>query len=117
MVWTLLGVALLATAAVALKPRPRSSWLAVANGTVSAAAGLLLLLAHGPWQLVPGWIWGGLAAGSVVLAARAISRHRSSAPTAAHGDDGPARRRRTRVGAWLSFGSGLLMFALAVWTL
>ena len=32
--------------------------LAVVNGVLSGAAGLLILLAHGPWSLVPGWVWG-----------------------------------------------------------
>ena len=44
--------------------------LAVVNGVLSGAAGLLILLAHGPWSLVPGWVWGALAGLAVVCAGR-----------------------------------------------
>jgi CubicO group peptidase (beta-lactamase class C family) len=48
--------------------------LSVASGLVAGAAGLLVLLAHGPWVLVPAWVWSPLAGASVALAGYAVLR-------------------------------------------
>ena len=103
--WSAMGLALVAGLAfAALRPRHR---LAVISATISAAAGLLIMLAHGPWMLVPGWLWGGLAGTTVVLGVVAARRL----------PDLPALPDRRRWGAWLSLGSAGLMLAFAVWAL
>ena len=50
--------ALVTFVSAAVRGRDR---LAVAIGLIEGAAGLLLLLAHGPWIQVPAWIWSPLA--------------------------------------------------------
>ena len=42
--------------------------LSVASALLAGAAGLLLLLAHGPWLFVPAWIWSPLAGVCVAFA-------------------------------------------------
>jgi CubicO group peptidase (beta-lactamase class C family) len=69
---TLAGVWLLiifARAAVRGEDRLR-----VATGLVAGAAGLLILLAHGPWVFVPAWVWGTLTGASVAFAGYAVLR-------------------------------------------
>ena len=61
-------------ASAAVRGRDR---LAVAIGLIDGAAGLLLLLAHGPWILVPAWVWSPLAGASVALAGYAVLRART----------------------------------------
>jgi CubicO group peptidase (beta-lactamase class C family) len=102
---TLAGLwALVAFANAAVRGRDR---LAVAIGLVQGAAGLLLLLAHGPWVLVPAWVWSPLAGVSVALAAYAVVRTRTL-PTY------PAKRRILR---WLSAVANLIVLGFAIWTL
>ena len=57
------------------------------NGLLSGAAGLLILLAYGPWILVPAWIWGALTGAAAALAAYAVLRARTL-PSAAGTPDG-----------------------------
>ena len=83
--WTrsVLGLTLVAgLATAAFRPRHR---LAVISAMVSAAAGLLIMLAHGPWMLLPAWLWGGLTGTTLVLGVVAARGYR------------PYRRCRTGV--------------------
>ena len=81
--------------------------LAVVNGVVSGATGLLILLAHGPWSLVPGWLWGALAGLTVVCMVAAVRRARTL----------PAGPTRKVVSAWLSMALTVLVLAWAIWSL
>ena len=103
--WSVLGLTLVAgLATAAFRPRHR---LAVISATVSATAGLLIMLAHGPWMLLPAWLWGGLTGTTLVLGVVAARRIAALPPL-------PDRRRWR---AWLSLGSALLVLAFAVWAL
>ncbi len=103
--WSVLGLTLVAgLATAAFRPRYR---LAVISATVSAAAGLLIMLAHGPWMLLPAWLWGGLTGTTLVLGVVAVRRISALPPL-------PDRRRWR---AWLSLNSALLAPAFAVWAL
>ncbi len=81
--------------------------LAVVNGLLSGAAGLLILLAHGPWSLVPGWVWGAVAGLAVVCGVAAVRRARTL----------PAGPARKKVSAWLSVAVTCAMLACAIWVL
>ena len=95
---------LLTLVIAAVRARDR---LAVVNGVLSGATGLLILLAHGPWSLVPGWIWGALAGLAVVCTVAAVRRARTL----------PAGPTRKAVSAWLSVALTLLVLAWAIWSL
>ena len=108
-VWAVIvtGLLFLITFVVgALRARNR---LALFGAILSGAAGLVILLGYGPWGLVPGWIWGGLAGGSVALTAYALVRARSL----------PAQPERTskKVLGWLSAALYLIVLAAGVWAL
>lgn len=77
---------------------------AVVNGVLSGAAGLLILLAHGPWNLVPGWIWGALAGLTGVCAVAAVRRARTL----------PAGPTRKVLSAWLSVALTCVVLAWAI---
>jgi CubicO group peptidase (beta-lactamase class C family) len=81
--------------------------LSVAIGLIEGAAGLLLLLAHGPWILVPAWIWSPLAGASLALAAYAVLRARTLPMY-------PARRPALR---WVSAVANLIILGCVIWTL
>lgn len=81
--------------------------LAVATGLVAGLAGLLVLLAYGPWTFAPAWIWGTLAGGSAALAAYAVLRAR---------DLPNVPPRRAWLG-WLNAAGYLIVLALVVWAL
>lgn len=71
---TLAGIGfLIALAQAALRGRHR---LAVAAGLLGGVTGLLILLAFGPWVLVPAWIWGSVTGAAAALAAYAVLRAR-----------------------------------------
>ena len=102
---TLAGLwAVIAFVSAAVRGRDR---MAVAIGLIEGGAGLLLLLAHGPWILVPAWVWSPLAGASVALAAYAVLRARTL-PT--H----PAKRRALR---WVSVVANLIVLGFVIWTL
>ena len=102
---TLAGLwALVAFASAAVRGRDR---MAVAIGLVQGAAGLLLLLAHAPWVLVPAWVWAPLAGASVALAGYAVLRARTL-PTY------PVKRRALR---WVSAVANLIVLGCVIWTL
>ena len=102
--WPPVGLALwLSFGYAMLRGRSR---LALVSAALSGAAGLLALLAHGPWALVPAYVWGGLVAASLVLAAVGVRR----------GRDLPTYADRRRVWGWLSLVSALVMVGLVVWT-
>jgi CubicO group peptidase (beta-lactamase class C family) len=98
--------ALVAFASAAVRAQDR---LAVAVGLVEGAAGLLLLLAHGPWILVPAWVWSPLAGASVALAGYAVLRARTL-PTW-------EQRRRRRVLGVVNAVVNLIVLGCVIWTL
>jgi hypothetical protein len=77
------------------------------DGGLSAATGLLLLLVHGPWQVVPTAVWGGLLLAVLTLAALAV-RDARTGPL-------PAPPRRTSTVGSLAGTSVVL--ALVLWSL
>ena len=90
----------------ALRARDR---LALLSAILSGAAGLVILLAYGPWVLVPAWLWGGLAGVSVLLAGYGLYRARSLPSQ-------PARTSKKVLG-WLSAALYLVVLAAALWAL
>lgn len=97
------GLALLLTGVVqALTVRTR---LSLVTAGATAAAGLVLLLAHGPWAQLPGWIWGGAAGVSVAALTLGVIRLRTAPPP-------PARHR---LWSWLSAATAVVALAAAVW--
>jgi CubicO group peptidase (beta-lactamase class C family) len=96
--------------------------LAVATGLVEGAAGLLLLLAHGPWILVPAWVWSPLAGVSVALAGYAVLRARGlpNWPTSRGADPLEPPKRpgwwRAALG-WVSAVANLIVLGCVIWTL
>lgn len=83
--------------------------LALLSAILSGAAGLVILLAYGPWVLVPAWLWGGLAGVSVLLAGYGLYRARSLPSQ-------PARTSKKVLG-WLSAALYLVVLAAALWAL
>jgi CubicO group peptidase (beta-lactamase class C family) len=81
--------------------------LAVAGGLLCGAAGLLILLAHGPWSLVPAWPWGGLLGVGTVLAVYTVARARQL----------PGQPERRRIRGWLSAAQYVIVLAWVIWTL
>lgn len=56
----------------------------VLAGIADGAAGLVLTLVHGPWEWLPGWLWGALAGAALpvaVLAARRLGARLGALPT------------------------------------
>lgn len=100
--WPVLGLVLLVSFGFTmLRGRNR---LALVTGVLTGVAGLIVLLTHGPWAVVPAYVWGGLAAVSVVLVGLAVRRGRAL----------PAYAERRRAG-WLSLVSAVILLALVVW--
>ncbi|HEX8507880.1 MAG TPA: serine hydrolase domain-containing protein, partial [Propionibacteriaceae bacterium] len=54
-------VGLLALASFGREAARARDRLTVATALLSGVAGMLVLLAYGPWSLVPGWAWGSIA--------------------------------------------------------
>ena len=103
--WGGLGLALvLGLLPVSVRPRPMTE---VAGAGVGAVAGVLILLSHGPWMVVPAWVWGAVAGVTAALVVLSVRRSAPSPPGA------PRRRRRTGL-SWLC---SILVLALAVWAL
>jgi hypothetical protein len=106
-----------ASAAVRRKDR-----LHVAAGLLAGAAGLLLLLAHGPWMLVPAWAWGPLTGASVALAGYAVLRS-ASLPTwpgrRTMGDslESPRRYAWRRALSVVSAVANLIVLGFVIWSL
>jgi hypothetical protein len=100
----LLGLVLLVAGVVALLRTRRR--IAAVRGAVHAAAGLVLLRAHGPWALLPAELWSALA--GLVAASLVVGFLRSKTRPV-----GPARRRWAAITA-VGF-AGLLLLAV-VWT-
>jgi hypothetical protein len=97
------GLALLLTGLVqALTARSR---LSLVTAGVTAAAGLVLLLAQGPWAQLPAWTWGGAAGVTVAALALGVLRLRAA----------PAGPVRHRLWGWLSAGMSVVVLAVAVW--
>jgi CubicO group peptidase (beta-lactamase class C family) len=107
--WTGLGLVLvLGLVPSSRRPQPR---LFVVSAAISAVAGVLILLSHGPWMIIPAWSWGavaGLAVALIIVSLRRSAPVIRPSPT----PDPPRRRRRTR----LSLVSSVLMIIFAVWT-
>ena len=102
--WGIIGLVLVASFAYsALRGRTR---LALVTAVLTGVTGLVILLAHGPWAVVPAWLWGSLTGASVVLVAVAVLRGRSL----------PAYAERRRVLGWLSLASTVAVLGLVVWT-
>ena len=99
--WNVVGLLLLGTAVV--RWRTPGAW-ALVDGALAAATGLLVLLVHGPWQLVPTALWGGLALAAGVLGVTASVRRGRPRPT-------PRRRLVT------SLAGTAVVLAVALWTL
>jgi len=99
--WGVLGLLLVATAVGRWR---RSDRWALPDGAASAAAGLLVLLAHGPWLVVPVAVWGGLALATLALGVLAARSTRTGAPLT-------GRR------AALTASGTVLVLALALWSL
>ncbi|SEP75309.1 serine hydrolase domain-containing protein [Microlunatus flavus] len=98
--WGVLGVLLLGTAV--LRWRTPHGW-ALLDGAAAAGTGLLVLLVHGPWQLLPTAVWGGLALAVVTLGVVAARGPRPPAPT-------------TRPVRTVSLVSTAAVLALALWS-
>ncbi len=90
--------------------------LRVAAALAGGAAGLLLLLAHGPWVWVPAWVWGPLTGAWVALAGYAVLRS-VDLPIWPGRLASPWRRRWQRVGDVLSAAASLLVLGFAIWSL
>ena len=106
-------------ARAALRGRDR---LTVANGLLAGTAGLLILLAHGPWMLVPAWVWGPLAGASAALAGYAVLRGRTLptwSPMSKGSDplEPPTRVRLRRALAWVNVAASLIVLGCAIWSL
>lgn len=103
--WAIVGLILLVSFAVSML-RGRTK-LAVVTAALSGLTGLVVLLAHGPWSLVPGWIWGGLAGLTAVFIGVGVVRARTL----------PAYADRRRILGWLSLVSTVVVLGLAVATM
>lgn len=99
--WNVVALLLLGTAV--RRWRAGRGW-ALLDGWLAAATGLLLLLVHGPWLLVPTALWVGLALTTGVLGVAASLRP---------GDPPPASRR----GLVAPLVSTVVVLALGLWTL
>nr|WP_269778802.1 serine hydrolase domain-containing protein [Microlunatus antarcticus] len=99
--WNVVGLLLIGTAI--LRWRAGRGWPLV-DGALAAATGLLVLLVHGPWLLVPTAVWVGLTLAVGVLAA-AASLRRGGPPTTS---------RRSLVA---SLAGTAVVLAVALWTL
>lgn len=99
--WNVVGLLLLGTAV--LRWRGGRGW-ALVDGALAAATGLLVLLVHGPWQLVPTALWVGLTLAVGVLGVAASLRR-----------GGP--RTASRTGLVTSLAGTAVVLALAVWSL
>jgi CubicO group peptidase (beta-lactamase class C family) len=100
--------------------------LNVASGLTAGAAALLILLAHGPWLLVPAWVWGPVTGASVALAGYAVLRSLSLPawpdPRRSTVDDPlePPRRARQwgrRALRLVSAVASLIVLGCAIWSL
>lgn len=80
--------------------------LALVNAVLSGATGLLLLLVHGPWAIVPAWLWGAIAGVSAVALIRGLQRARAL-------PGWPARRRWA---ALMASGTALLTLVVVLAT-
>ncbi len=100
----LLGLVLLGAGVVGLlRTRHR---IAAVRGAVHAAAGLVLLRAHGPWALLPAELWSALA--GVVAASVVVGSLRARIRPV-----GPKRRRWAAI---TSVGFAVLLLLAGVWT-
>ena len=96
--------------------------LTVASSLLAGAAGLLLLLAHGPWLYVPAWIWSPLAGVCVAFAGYAVLRsiYLPVWPGAFPGRnplEPPKKQWRRRVLAVLSAVANLIVLGFVIWSL
>jgi hypothetical protein len=103
----------IAFASAALRGQDR---LRVAAGLLAGAAGLLLLLAHGPWVFVAAWVWGPLTGASVALAGYAVLRS-ANLPTWPRPLGSPWRQRWRRTRDALSVAGNLIVLGFAIWSL
>lgn len=83
--------------------------LAVATGLTTGLAGLLVLLAYGPWSLVPAWLWATMTGAAAALAAYAVLRALALPKL-------PATRGRVVLGV-ISAVVSLIVLAYAVFAL
>lgn len=98
------GLMLLVTGLVqALATRNR---LSLVTAGATAAAGLVLLLARGPWAQLPAWTWGGTAGLTVAALVLGTLRLRAA----------PVQPVKHRVWGVLSLVSAVVVLAVAVWT-
>ncbi len=99
--WNAVGLLLVVTAV--RRWRAGGGW-ALLDGTLAGATGLLVLLAHGPWQLVPTALWAGLALALLALGVDVV-RH-------------PVRARPTSIRTSVaSVASSAVLLGLVVWSL
>lgn len=98
--WSAVGLLLLGTAV--RRWRLGGGW-ALIEGALAAVTGLLVLLVHGPWQLVPTALWAGLALALLALGVDAV-RH-----------PGPGRTTTMRASV-TSLASTTVLLALTLWT-
>lgn len=98
--WDVVGLVLLGTAV--LRWRSGGGW-PLLDGALAAATGLLVLLVHGPWQLVPRALWVGLALVLLVLGVVAARRPAGAKPV-----------RRARL--VMSLLASAVVLALALWS-
>jgi CubicO group peptidase (beta-lactamase class C family) len=113
-VWFLI---IFATAAVRGRDR-----LSVASGLLAGAAGLLILLAHGPWLFVPAWVWSPLAGVCVAFAGHGVLRSMYlpiwPGPRQVHHPlEAPTRTWRRRVRGILSAVANLIVLGCVIWSL
>jgi hypothetical protein len=96
--------------------------LGVASGLLAGAAGLLILLAHGPWLFVPAWVWSPLAGVCVALAGYGVLRSMYlpiwPGPRQLHNPlEAPKRSWRRRVQGVLSAVANLIVLSCVMWSL
>ena len=99
--WNTVGLLLLGAAVV--RWRSGRGWLLL-DGALAALTGLLVLLVHGPWLLVPTALWVGIAAATAAFGVPASLR-----------PGGPPAISRRRLGT--SLAGTAVVLALALWTL
>ncbi|WP_204910384.1 hypothetical protein [Microlunatus spumicola] len=98
--WNVLGLLMLGTAV--LRWRSGRGWPLV-DGTLAGATGLLVLLVHGPWMVMPTALWLGLTLAVVVLGVAASLRR-----------GGP--RTTSRRSLVPSLAGTAVVLALALWS-
>jgi CubicO group peptidase (beta-lactamase class C family) len=105
-------------ASAAIRARDR---LSAAAGLLAGAAGLLLLLAHGPWLFVPAWIWSPLTGICVAFAGYAVlrSRYLPVWPGSFPGREPlkPQKYGRRRVLGVVNVAGYLIVLGCVIWSL